>query len=78
MVYSKHENKVKKKRGKRRKERKRSRHSEQKETVRIERLKISVRYSIARGPKCLRCFLLMLSGPVELLFLLFRIASEIC
>ena len=44
----------------------------------IERLKISVRYSIARGPKCLRCFILMLSGPVELLFLLFRIASEIC
>ena len=27
-----------------------------------------LRYSLAKGPRCLRCFMLMLSGPVELLF----------
>jgi len=27
-----------------------------------------LRYSMAIGPRCLRCFMLMLSGPVELLF----------
>ena len=28
-----------------------------------------------RGPKCFRCLILMLSGPVELLFLLFLICN---
>ena len=31
-----------------------------------------------RGPRCFRCLILMLSGHVELLFLLFLIASWTC
>ena len=31
-----------------------------------------------RGPRCFRCLMLVLSGPVELLFLLFLIASWTC
>ena len=31
---------------------------------------------MARGPKCFRCLMLMLSGPVELLFLLVLMASK--
>ena len=30
---------------------------------------------MARGPKCFRCLMLMPSGPVELLFVLFEMAS---
>jgi len=43
-----------------------------------EKLKMLVRYSIARGPRCFRCFMLILSGPVELLFLADFIASNVC
>src|SRR6478609_8069853 len=34
-----------------------------------ERLKISVRYFMARGPRCFRCLIFTLSGPIELLLL---------
>lgn len=34
-----------------------------------------VRSVIALGPRCFRCLMLMLSGPVELLFLACLIAS---
>ena len=37
-----------------------------------------VRYFSPFLPMCLRCFMLMLSGPVELLFLLFLIAALTC
>lgn len=37
-----------------------------------------VRKLSPRGPRCFRCLILILSGPVELLFLLFLIASWIC
>ena len=37
--------------------------------VERERLNIAVRYVIAVTPRCLRCLMFMLSGPVELLFL---------
>ena len=41
-------------------------------------LNILQRYSRAMGPKCFRCFMLMLSGPVELLFLDVLIAEITC
>ena len=41
------------------------------------RLKVLVRYVRPNGPMCLRCLMLMPSGPVELLFLLFRMAADI-
>ena len=41
-------------------------------------LYVSFRYSRAIGPRCFKCFIFMLSGPVELLFLLSFIASLIC
>ena len=37
-----------------------------------------VRYAISRGHMCLRCLMLTLSGPVELLFLLCFIAIWTC
>ena len=37
-----------------------------------------VRYASPRGPMCLRCLMLTLSGPVELLFLLGFIAAWTC
>ena len=37
-----------------------------------------VRYASPSGPMCLRCLMLTLSGPVELLFLLCFIASWTC
>ena len=37
-----------------------------------------VRYFSPSLPMCLRCFMLMLSGPVELLFLLLLIAAWTC
>ena len=37
-----------------------------------------VRYFSPNLPMCLRCFMLMLSGPVELLFLLLLIAALTC
>ena len=43
-----------------------------------EMLKIAVRYVSAVTPRCLRCLIFMLSGPVELLFLACLIASEVC
>ena len=36
------------------------------------------RYSIAIGPKCFRCFILILSGPVELLFFAVFMADKTC
>ena len=36
------------------------------------------KYSMAIGPKCLRCFMFMLSGAVELLFLAEFIACLTC
>ena len=39
-----------------------------------ERLNIAVKYVSAVTPRCLRCFIFMLSGPVELLFLACLIA----
>src|SRR2546426_5399374 len=42
------------------------------------RLKMSVRYLIARGPRCFRCRMFMLSGPVESLFDELDIASDTC
>ena len=42
-----------------------------------ERLKIAVRYVSAVTPRCLRCLIFMLSGPVEL-FSACLIASEVC
>ena len=41
-------------------------------------LKICVRYESAHVPRCFRCFMLILSGPVELLFLLLLMASLTC
>lgn len=41
-------------------------------------LYMSVRYFMATGPKCLRCLMLMLSGPVELLFLASFMAVCVC
>ena len=41
------------------------------------RLKVLVRYVRPSGPMCLRCLMLMPSGPVELFFLLFRMAADI-
>ena len=38
---------------------------------------VVVRYFSPNLPMCLRCFMLMLSGPVELLFLLLLIAAWI-
>ena len=38
----------------------------------------NLKYSMASGPKCLRCFMFMLSGPVELLFLAEFIACLTC
>ena len=46
--------------------------------VLIAMLKICVRYVIALGPKCLRCLMLMLSGPVELLVFACFIACLVC
>ena len=43
-----------------------------------ERLKIAVRYVSAVFPRCLRCLMFMLSGPVELLFFACLMASEVC
>ena len=40
-------------------------------------LNVLVRYVRPSGPMCLRCLMLMPSGPVELLFLLFRMAADI-
>ena len=37
-----------------------------------------VRYASPGGPMCLRCLMLTLSGPVELLFLLCFIAAWTC
>ena len=37
-----------------------------------------VRYASPSGPMCLRCLMLTLSGPVELLFLLCFIAAWTC
>ena len=37
-----------------------------------------VRYVIASGPRCFRCCMFMLSGPVELFVLLFLIAVIVC
>ena len=37
-----------------------------------------VRYAIPNGPMCLRCLMFTLSGPVELLFLLYFIAAWTC
>src|SRR5271163_511897 len=37
-----------------------------------------LRYSSAMGPRCFRCFMLMLSGPVELLFLAVLMACLTC
>ena len=37
-----------------------------------------VRYASPSGPMCLRCLMLTLSGPVELLFLLCFIATWTC
>ena len=39
------------------------------------RFRVSVKYCIAIGPKCLRCLIFKLSGPVESLFFVFLIAS---
>ena len=39
---------------------------------------MSVRYASPRGPMCLGCLMLTLSGPVELLFLLCFIATWTC
>ena len=39
-----------------------------------DELKRFVRYFMAKGPKCLRCLMLMPSGPMELLFVLFEMA----
>ena len=41
-------------------------------------LYILVRYASPSGPMCLRCMMLTLSGPVELLFLLCFIATWTC
>ena len=41
-------------------------------------LKVCVRYESARVPRCFRCFMLILSGPVELLFLLLLMAFLTC
>ena len=41
-------------------------------------LYMSVRYLIASGPKCLRCLMFMLSGPLELLFVLFEMSDCTC
>ena len=37
-----------------------------------------VRYASPSGPMCLRCLMLTLSGPVELMFLLGFIAAWTC
>jgi len=37
-----------------------------------------LRYSVAIGPRCCRCLILMLSGPVELLFLVDFMACMTC
>ena len=37
-----------------------------------------MRYFSPFFPMCLKCFMLMVSGPVELLFLLFLIAARTC
>ena len=42
------------------------------------RLYICVRYVSALGPRCLRCFMLMSSGPVELLFRAACMACLVC
>ena len=39
------------------------------------KLNVCVRYVSPSGPKCFKSFMLMLSGPVELLYLLNLIAS---
>ena len=39
------------------------------------RFRVSVKYCIAIGPRCLRCLMFKLSGPVESLFFVFLIAS---
>ena len=39
---------------------------------------ICVRYESARVPRCFKCFMLILSGPVELLFLQLLMAASIC
>ena len=41
-------------------------------------LNMLVRYASPSGPMCLRCLMLTLSGPVELLFLLCFIATWTC
>ena len=41
-------------------------------------LYMSVRYASPSGPMCLGCMMLTLSGPVELLFLLYFIAAWTC
>ena len=40
------------------------------------RLKMCVRYCVAIGPRCLRCCMLMLSGPTEVFVLLFLMAVD--
>ena len=42
------------------------------------RLTSEVRCCVACGPKCFDCLMLMLSGPSELLVLLFLIAWSVC
>ena len=42
------------------------------------RLKIAVRYVSAVTPRCLKCLIFVLSGPVELLFSACFIPSEVC
>ena len=52
----------------------------------FQRCGVSVEYSavhakgylMASGPRCFRFLMLMLSGPVELLFGLFEVASHTC
>jgi len=41
-------------------------------------LYICVRYVIAFGPRCFRCLMFMLSGPVELLFLALFMDAIVC
>ena len=44
--------------------------------VLIDKLKMWVRNCMASGPRCFKCLMFMLSGPVELLFEALDIANE--
>lgn len=44
----------------------------------MERVKSLARKLVAIGPRCLRCLMLMRSGPSELLSLAVEMASETC